>query len=137
NVKLGDRVRFGYSAIAVISSKEGEVTQIISPELREITLSCLEVMAPKTECTTMATIVQVSYQPNGTPDQGKYVEVDGHVYAARGTLAEELLKFPVGSQFPVGYFLDQDCYLPTVVTYPNIEGCIGITCLKTNTTQGQ
>lgn len=136
NYKEGDRVRFGYCQIKVISSHEGQITQIVAPELREITLGCIEKIEDNTDCIHTAEVVQVNYSPNTAPSVQKYVKIDGKVYVPRGQYAEHLLSFPAGSTFKVGYrTMISDCYLPAVITYPSIEGCVEITCFNSNITQ--
>ncbi len=82
------------------------------------------------ECATRAQVTAVTYTPNGDPSSEHYLMVDNVVYSVQGSFRERINELPAGTWVTIGYVEIADCYLQMAITYPNVEGCIHVTCLK-------
>jgi len=94
-----------------------------------VDVTCLKESSDEA-CSKRAQVEAVTYTPNGDPSTEHYLKVDNVVYSVQGSFRERINEIPAGIWVNVGYEIIEDCYLPTVITYPNIEGCIRVTCLQ-------
>lgn len=101
-------------------------------------VGCVDVTCLKAEsneaCSKKAQVVAVTYTPNGDPSTEHYLMVDNVVYSVQGSFGERINALQAGIWINIGSEIIEDCFLPTVITYPNIEGCIRVTCLQESTT---
>lgn len=133
--EVGTRVVFGLCAVkdSEVSIQNNPTNQIWAPPMKEADLGCIRIghhQQEPGECDQVAKIVSISYQPNGPESGERYLKIDGSIYAVQGDFAKDLYQYPIGTELLVGAKLIQGCYLPTVVTYPNIDGCAELTCLS-------
>lgn len=85
-------------------------------------------------CSTRAQVTAITYTPNGDPSNEHYLMVDNVVYSVQGSFRERINELPAGMWVTIGYEVITDCYLQTAITYPNIDGCIQVNCLKESLT---
>ncbi len=129
NFPPGTPVKFGLCEVS-----QGEVvhTGFVSVTVKEAILGCIEIGNTTTKpgnCDNIAEVVGVAYQMNALPEHGRYLKINGQLYAVSEG-ADEISQYPLGTTLKVGYVIEQDCYLPAVITYPSIAGCVSLHCIE-------
>jgi|GEM_PF-2332175 len=131
---VGAYVQFGLCAVEDYDDGKSAKTSAIWAAPKKIgDLGCVKIAhsrnCPNT-CSQEAQVVAVTYTPNGDPSTEHYLMVNNVVYAVQGDFQQRINELPAGSYVTIGYEIMEDCILQTVVTYPSIEGCLRVTCLK-------
>lgn len=130
---VGTYVSFGLCMVKDVDPGNKQTILIWSPPVKEGNLGCIQELEKPVDpspCDQVAEVVGVSYQPNGLRTDGPYLNINGNVYAVRGDLADEFHNYPIGMHIMVSASKVEDCFLPAVVTYPDIVGCVELTCIS-------
>ena len=130
---VGTYVSFGLCCVKDVDPGDIYTPLIWAPPVKEANLGCIEEIRKPGDpepCDQVAEVVGVSYQENGPQTDGPYLNINGNVYAVSGDLADEFQNYPIGTKLMVSASKAHDCYLPAVITYPNIVGCVELSCIS-------
>jgi hypothetical protein len=133
NYPVGTYVTFGLCPVKDVDKGMCGTYNIWSPPTKEGDLRCIqEAQKPGDPelCSQIAEVVAVSYEPNGVPTSGPYLNIEGNVYAVQGDLAAEFQTYAIGTHVMVSASKVEGCFLPTVMTYPGIAGCVTLECIR-------
>lgn len=132
NYQVGTYVSFGLCPVKDVKSGNVNTPLIWAPPMKEGDLRCIQTANKPGDpgtCDQVAEVVAVSYLQNGPLTTGPYLNINGNVYAVQGDLADEFQSYAIGSHVMVSATKSYDCFLPTVMTYPGIAGCVELTCI--------
>lgn len=135
--KDGDRVKFG------LKDKSESCIVCFACDCPNpdycITLTCINGShndpGPPTcgfgECSIPAKVVSYTMEGSDYQSVGNLVKIDGKHYKVIGNASQDVEDMQPGTEILVSYGQPKtDCYLPAVITSPNIDGCVELTCIN-------
>lgn len=138
-LKVGDKISYGFTAL-----EEGCVVCAActcpNPDIC-IILTCVNGIKPIPTCGTgncdiPAKVVTYSYSADGNPSAGKLIAIDGKHYLVQGSSADNFNQLAVEENILISYEIVSEGFLPTVVTYPNIDGAVELSCINQDWIKG-
>ncbi len=83
---------------------------------------------PDANCNTTATVVSYTHTGSDVKGDFKLLRINGKHYAIQGSINNEIKNIPDGTEVSISYVIEEDCFLPMVITTPTINGCVRLGC---------